>query len=121
MRAEIRSKLNRLIWRQRVGYLIAAIVGIALLVVGHSYFLESWDVSEPHVATVVSFEGNMAPAPRAAQGGMAGAIIRLADGSEGLVQAPHPQIFVGDQILVRKETSKIFGFRRFRFVDMSQK
>ena len=75
MRTEIRAKLNRLIWRQRVRYLIAAGVGIALLVVGHSYFLESWDIGEPQVATVINFEGNIAGPRRAAQGGRVRAII----------------------------------------------
>lgn len=113
MRTETKSKLTRLIRRERLGAISLGVV-VVLLGLGLylASFLEPWTSSEVITAEVIGFHG-----VRCRACGSTEALVRLADGREGVVENPQPLTFlIGQRILVRQETSSILGRRRLWFV-----
>ena len=121
MRPETESKLNRLLWRERLRFTSIVLGAVLLFVAIGGFWLEPWDTGEVQMAEVINYAGAESEYRRATHGRHIKTIVRLADGSEGVVYAPQPRVlFIGERILVREKVSRFLGRRRFDFVGWSK-
>ena len=117
MRPETKYRLNNLVRRERLRYSASLIFCVLGFIAFGSFWLEPWKAGAPQVVSVISYYGNEGSGYREANDGISRAIVKLTDGSEGLVALPQPRsLAVGERIIVKQETSKIFGRRRFIFL-----
>jgi hypothetical protein len=118
MRPETKSRLNGLIRRERIRYAAWLLGCILPFLAFGSFWLEPWETGSSQIGIVISYDGNEAGGYRSANDGLSRAIITLADGSEGVVDVPQPRsLAIGERLIVKEQTSSIFGRRRFIFVN----
>lgn len=117
MRTDTKAKLNRLVLRERAKLILALLVCASIFFGFASFWLEPWDIGEVQTAVVISYHSLEGRRPRLTHGGGSKAIVRLSDGSEGVVTSAQPRLLlIGQEILVREKISRILGRRKFVFV-----
>ncbi len=117
MDAEKRAQLTRLLWRDRLKWFLWP--GLLLLVFGVFYLTwlaESWTPGRTLNAQFLDLEGSLEPGT----GPPTRIIVKTEEGREGLLAgARHITFRKGRRIVVREETSDIFGRVRYRFVRLA--